>query len=183
MFASDPPARYSTTAIVLHWVIALAVIGQVVLGWWMQEIPKLPVGPRANAFNLHKSIGMTILVLMAIRLAWRASHRPPLLPSMPAWQVRAAHFNHWLLYACLLVQPLTGYIGSAVSGYPVRYFGMVLPAWAAKNDALKDLLSAVHLVTSWVLVCAIVLHVAAALKHHFVDRDGLLRRMWVMRAR
>jgi cytochrome b561 len=183
MSVSDSPARYSTTAIVLHWVIALAVIGQVVLGWSMQEIPKVPVGPRVNAFNLHKSIGMSILVLMAIRLAWRASHRPPVLPPMPAWQVRAAQINHWLLYACLLAQPLTGYLGSAVSGYPVRYFGLLLPTWAAKNETLKDLLSAVHLVTSWILVCAIVLHVGAALKHHFIDRDSLLRRMWLTRAR
>ena len=176
---SDKPGRYTTTAIALHWIVAFAVIAQIMLGWWMQEIPKDPVGPRVNAFNLHKSIGLTILILMTLRLAWRGTHRPPPLPSMPAWQARVAHINHWLLYACLFVQPLTGYIGSAVSGYPVRYFGMLLPAWAAKNEALKDLLSVVHLVDSWILVTAIALHIGAALKHQFIDRDGLLRRMWV----
>ena len=176
-------ARYTTTAIALHWVIAIAVIGQFVLGWWMQEIPKDPVGPRVNAFNLHKSIGMTVLMLMVIRLAWRATHRPPALPPMPAWQARAAHFNHWLLYACLLVQPLSGYVGSVVSGFPVRYFGVLLPAWAAKNVALKDVLSDVHLVSSWILLAAIALHISAALKHQLIDRDGLLRRMWVTHTR
>ncbi|HXX83962.1 MAG TPA: cytochrome b [Casimicrobiaceae bacterium] len=175
-------ARYTTTAIVLHWIIAVAVIGQVAMGWWMQEIPKVPFGPRANAFNLHKSIGMTVLMIMAVRLAWRASHRPPSLPEMPPWQARAARVNHWVLYVCLFVQPLTGYLGSAVSGYPVLYFGLALPAWAPKSIFLKDLLSLVHLVDSCVLAAAIAIHIAAALKHQLVDQDHLLRRMWPWRA-
>jgi cytochrome b561 len=175
---SDRPERYTTTAIALHWIIAVAVLGQIALGWGMQEIPKDPVGPRVNAFNLHKSIGLTILALMALRLIWRATHRPPPLPAMPAWQARAARINHWVLYICLFLQPLSGYVGSAVSGYPVRYFGMLLPAWAAKNIALKDFLSVVHLVNSGILAAAIALHIAAALRHQIVERDGLLWRMW-----
>lgn len=178
MSGSDRPARYSTTAIVLHWIIAAAVLGQIAFGWSMQEIAKEPVGPRVNAFNLHKSIGMTILALMALRLIWRSMHRPPPLPAMPAWQARAARINHWVLYTCLFLQPLSGYLGSAVSGYPVRYFGMLLPAWAAKSIPLKDFLSVVHLVNSCILVTAIAVHIAAALKHQFVDRDRLLLRMW-----
>jgi cytochrome b561 len=178
MSGSDRPERYSTTAIVLHWLIAVAVAAQIAFGWWMLQVPKDPVGPRVNAFNLHKSIGLTLLLLVAIRLAWRATHRPPALPPMPAWQAFAARVNHGLLYACLLVQPLSGYVGSAVSGYPVRYFGMLLPAWAPKNIPLKELLSIVHFASSWILVAAITVHVAAALKHQFVDRDRLLLRMW-----
>jgi cytochrome b561 len=175
---SDRPARYTTTAIALHWIIAAAVLGQIAFGWWMQEIPKDPLGPRVNAYNLHKSIGLTILALMTLRLVWRATHRPPALPAMPAWQARAARINHWVLYTCLFLQPLSGYVGSAVSGYPVRYFGMLLPAWAAKSIPLKDFLSDVHLVNSGILVAAITIHFAAALKHQFVDRNGLLWRMW-----
>ena len=184
MFASetlstaDPGAvRYTRTAIALHWLIAIVVIGQIALGFWMQEIPKQPVGPRVNAFNLHKSIGLTVLMLMVVRLAWRATHAPPPPVAMPAWQERAARLSHWLLYACLFVQPLSGYLGSVFSGYTVRYFGLVLPAWADKNAMLKDVLSDVHAITGWILIGAIALHVAAALKHHFVDRDGLLHRM------
>jgi cytochrome b561 len=154
------------------------VLGMIAFGWLMQAIPKDPVGLRANAFNLHKSIGLTALLLMAIRLAWRATQRPPALPSMPAWQATAARINHGLLYVCLLVQPLSGYIGSAVSGYPVRYFGMLLPGWAPKSIPLKEMLSLVHLASSWILVAAITVHIAAALKHQFVDRDRLLQRMW-----
>jgi cytochrome b561 len=178
---SDRPLRYTTTAIVLHWLIAVAVLGQIALGWAMQGIPKDPVGSRVDAFNLHKSIGLTILALMALRLIWRATHRPPPLPAMPAWQARAAGINHWVLYTCLFLQPLSGYVGSAVSGYPVRYFGMVLPAWAAKSVALKDFLSIAHLVNSSILIAAIAIHIAAALRHHMVEHNGLLRRMWPSR--
>ena len=114
---------------------------------------------------------------MLVRLAWRASHPPPVLLSMPAWQVLAARINHGLLYVCLFVQPLTGYLGSAFSGYPVRYFGVLLPTWAAKNEAWKDLLANAHLANSCILAAAIAIHVLAALKHHFVDRDTVLASM------
>ena len=85
MAASDRASRYPTAVIVLHWATAAAVVGLVVLGWWMQTIPKDPVGPRADAYNLHKSIGLTVLVLMFVRLGWRISHRPPELPPLPLW--------------------------------------------------------------------------------------------------
>jgi cytochrome b561 len=179
---SDRPARYTRTAIALHWLIAALVIGQFAWGWWMQEIPKQPVGPRVDAFNLHKSVGMTIFVLMVLRLLWRAAHPAPPLPAMPSWQAALARATHVLLYAALLIHPLVGYLGSEVSGYPVRYFGMTLPGWAGKHVALKDFLSAVHLATSWLIAALVALHVAGALKHALVDRDGLLARMGLGRA-
>jgi cytochrome b561 len=179
MSASD---RYTKTAIALHWLIAALVIGQFAWGWWMQEIPKQPPGVRADAFNLHKSFGLTLLALMLARLGWRLAHRPPPLPAMPRWQANLAHANHVVLYAALLTMPLAGYLGSVWSGYPVRYFGMVLPAWGAKDIALKDLMSSIHFGASWVLAAAVALHVAAALKHAFVDRDGILARMGIGRA-
>jgi cytochrome b561 len=176
-------SRYTATAAVLHWLIAGLVLGMIVLGWSMQAIPKVPVGPRVNAYNLHKSIGLTVLVLMVLRTAWRATHPVPDLPPMPLWQARTARVVHVLLYVCLFVQPLTGYLGSVFSGYPVKIYGFVLPAWGPRNDALKDAMSVVHLVDSVVLVTAITLHIAGALKHALVDRDRLLRRMWPWGAR
>jgi cytochrome b561 len=167
----------------LHWVVAALVLGMIAFGWLMQAIAKDPVGPRANAFNLHKSIGLTVLLLMLARVAWRATHRAPQLPPMPVWQARTARAVHMLLYVCLFVQPLTGYLGSAYSGYPVKMFGLVLPAWAPKSVAIKDGMSVAHLVNSWVLVAALALHLAGALKHALVDRDGLLGRMWPWAAR
>ena len=175
---SDYATRYTTTAIVLHWLIAAAVIVLIGWGWWMQTIPKLPVGPRVDAFNLHKSIGMTVLLLMLVRISWRARHRPPPLMPMPRWQAQLAQAVHVLLYVCLIVQPLSGYLGSAFSGYPVRFFGVVLPAWAPKHDMLKDAFSVVHLVNSWVLVGALALHVAGTVKHALLERDGSFRRIW-----
>lgn len=178
---SDAAPRYTHTAIALHWLIAVAVIGQFAWGWYMQSIPKQPVGMRADAFNLHKSIGMTIFMLMAVRLAWRVRHPPPALPSMPRWQARAAGVTHVLLYVALFVQPLAGYFGSEWSGYPVRFFGVALPAWAGKDVALKDLMSTIHLANSWVLAALVALHVAGAAKHALLDRDRLLARMGIGR--
>ncbi len=172
-----PSERYTRTAIALHWVIALAVIAQFTWGWWMQGIPKQPPGIRADAFNLHKSVGLTILALMVLRLAWRRYHPAPALPAMPPWQRRAAHINHGVLYLALFVQPLAGYLGSVFSGYPVKLFGMALPMWGWKDVFLKDFFGTVHLVNSWVLAGAVALHVAAALKHALVDRDRTLARM------
>jgi cytochrome b561 len=178
MSGSDSTQRYPTAVIVMHWAIAAAVVGLVVLGWWMQTIPKQPVGPRADAYNLHKSIGLVALLLMAVRLAWRASHRPPELPPLPRWQAHAAVAVHLLLYAVMFIAAFSGYVGSATSGYPVRFFGWVLPSWAGANDTVKDACSVIHLVSNWVLVAAIGAHVAATIYHQWGLRDGLLWRMW-----
>ena len=182
MPGSDPEPRYPLTVIVLHWTIAAAVVGLLALGWWMQTIPKDPVGPRADAYNLHKSIGLTVLLLMVVRLAWRASHRPPQLPPLPVWQARAAHAVHALLYVSLFLAVLSGYLGSAVSGFPVKFFGWVLPAWAGANVGLKEACSVVHLASSWALVAAIGVHVMATFYHQWVLHDGLLWRMGPRRA-
>jgi cytochrome b561 len=179
---SDPTQRYPPTVIVLHWTIAAAMVGLVVLGWWMQMIPKEPVGPRADAYNLHKSVGLATLLLMFARLTWRATHRPPELPPLPLWQARAATAVHALLYAGMFVAALSGYLGSATSGYPVKFFGWVLPVWAGANTAVKDACSIVHLVSNWALVAAIGVHVVATFYHQWALRDGLLWRMWPRRA-
>jgi cytochrome b561 len=175
---SEPADRYTSTAVTLHWLIAILVVGMIAFGWWMQAIPKVPIGPRVSAFNLHKSLGITIFLAMLVRLAWRLTHRPPPLPAIPRWQARAAFANHLLLYVALFLMPLTGFAGSLLSGRPIVYFGQPLPMWFARNDSLSHACQLIHLVTSWVLVFAIAVHVAAALKHHFLDRDRLIARMW-----
>jgi cytochrome b561 len=173
--------RYTTVAIVLHWLIALLVVVQFGLGWGMQEIAKKPPGPRAEAFNLHKSLGLTIFALMALRLAWRARHPAPALPPMPRWQARLAKCTHALLYVALVTMPLAGYGGSEFSGYPVKFFGLTLPGWGIARPDLKELMSAVHFWMSWVLAAAVVTHLAGVAKHIFIDRDNLLGRMGVGR--
>ena len=175
----NPPERYSGVAIALHWIVALLAFGQIALGWWMLELPKSPPGLRAGWFNFHKSIGLTIGMLVLARLAWRLRHpAPPLPPSMPRWQARAARASHFLLYACLVVQPLAGYLGSSFTQYPIKYFGATLPHWGWDSPALKDLFSMIHLGAAIVFMVLIAMHVAAALKHLLVDRDGVFERMW-----
>ena len=177
MRGSDATAgRYTGVAIALHWLVAALVVAQFAWGWWMQEIPKQPVGPRVDAFNLHKSVGMLIFALMVARLGWRLGHPAPALPPLPPWESRLAHAVHVLLYVALFVQPLSGYLGSVFSGYPVRLFGVVVPAWGWKDEAIKELMSRIHLVDSFVLAGLVLLHIAGALKH-VTDGSGILRRM------
>ena len=175
--------RYGRVAMALHWAIALLALFQIGLGWWMIDIPKSPPGLRAGWFNLHKSFGITIGLLMLARLGWRLSHgAPPLPATVPRWQARAARLNHGLLYAALIVQPLVGYLGSSFTRYPIKYFGVTLPNWGWDAPALKELCSNVHFALACLISALIVLHIAAALKHLF-ERDGVFERMWPRRRR
>ena len=172
------PERYDTVAITLHWLIALAMLAEIALGWWMLDIPKLPAGVRAGWFNLHKSIGLTLAFLIAFRLIWRLRHAPPPVPAtLPAWQAATARWAHGLMYVCMLVLPISGYIGSTFSGYPIKWFGLALPGWGWKDDAIKDAMSTLHNGVSWLLVALIAAHLAAALKHLLFDRDEVFARM------
>ena len=173
-------SRYTKTAVVLHWLVAAIVLGQFSWGWLMQQIPKSPPGVRADAFNLHKSIGLCLLALMLFRLGWRLAHRPPSFPPMPRWQACAARTTHAALYVALIAMPVAGYLGSVWSGYPVKWFGLTLPMWGTSIPALKEAMSTVHFVTSWVLLSLVALHVAAAMLHA-VRGDGILARMTIGR--
>lgn len=175
--------RYSRVAIALHWAIALLALFQIGLGWWMIELPKSPPGLRADGFNLHKSIGITIGLLMLARLGWRLGHVPPPLPaSLPRWQARAARLNHGLLYAALILQPLVGYLGSSFTRYPIKYFGLTLPHWGWEAPALKQLCSNLHFALACLISALVALHIAAALKH-LSKRDTVFARIWPRRAR
>jgi cytochrome b561 len=140
----------------------------------------LPLSPRKlELVSYHKWIGVTVLALMCLRLVWRLAHRPPPLPTMPAWQRRAAVGVHWALYALLLAIPVSGWLYSSAAGVPTVYLGLwQLPDLVAKDKALADLLRLAHVALNFALLALVVVHVAAALKHHFVDRDGLIVRMW-----
>lgn len=171
--------RYDALAIALHWSIALLALVQIALGWWMIDIPKTPVGVRAAWFNLHKSIGLTIGLLMLARLGWRLMHSPPELPGwLPRWQARAARTSHALLYAALIAQPLLGYLGSSFTAYPILYFGRTLPHWGWDSPPLKALCSEAHFALACFITALVALHVAAALRH-LVRGDGVFARMWL----
>ena len=173
------PRRYTQTAIALHWIVGLAVLGMIGLGVWMINLPK-GVGPfRAEMYNLHKSIGMTVGLLIFARLAWRVTHAVPPLPVvLPRWQVLASQFTHHALYACIVIQPVTGVLGSLFSPFPIKYFGRTLPFGSWDVPAAKELMGVVHLANATLLTVLILVHLAAVSYHLCIARDAIFRRMW-----
>ncbi len=167
--------RYTRTAVLLHWMIAALLFAEFAHGWWMQEIPKQPPGIRADAFNMHKSFGLLLLALVLFRLGWRLAHRPPVLLPVARWQAFLAKSNHVLLYAMMVAMPLSGYLGSVFSGYPIKWFGLMLPAWGWADPAIKELMSSVHLATSWILLASTSLHVAGTIKHAIAGERVMAR--------
>lgn len=176
--ASHPVGNYTYTAIILHWVMAALIFVMLGLGWYMVD---LPTGPeRSQVFALHKSIGLTIALLLLVRFAWWATHpRPPFPGSVPGWQARLARANFLVLYVLMVMQPLSGYLSSSFSGYKTNYFGIPLPHWGWKDPVLNELLTGVHVVCSRFLVVFIVMHLLGASAHLFLRRDGVFRRMWL----
>lgn len=177
MTQSATAPRYSTTAIALHWILAVLILGQIAFGWYLQTVER-GTPDRTIFVNLHKSFGMLLGLLILWRSWWRLTHRPPPLPgTRPAWEHRAAQLSHWGLYACMLVMPLSGYVASNFSRWGVNFFNVLpLPAWGVESEAVYGFLNATHVVTSYVLVTLIVLHVLGALRH-LLARDGIFERM------
>ncbi len=173
-----PPAatRYTTPAIALHWVLALALFTSFSVGVYMADLPFSP--QRLKLYNWHKWAGVTILLLSALRLGWRLTHRPPADLPAPAWQQRAAHLTHGALYALFFTVPLVGWAYSSAAGFPIVWFGVLpLPDFVSPDKDLAEAIKPWHGALAWTLAALVVLHIAAALKHHLVDRDGLLQRM------
>ncbi len=175
-------SRYSGTAIFLHWLLVLALLAQIGFGWFLEDVPR-GAPARTVYVNLHKSTGILIGLLILVRLYWRLTHRAPALPAaVPAWEQKSSKWSHALLYLCMLVMPLSGYIASNFSQYGVNFFNAVkLAPWGADNVAVYALFNRIHVVTSWLFVALIGLHVLAAL-YHLAARDGLFGRMWPRRA-
>ncbi len=178
--------RYTTPAIALHWVLALAIVVSFSVGLYMHELPFSPF--RLKLYNWHKWAGVTILFLSVLRLVWRVTHRPPALPAsmaaaMPAWQHTAHHATHHLLYALFFIVPLTGWAYSSAAGFPIVWFGVLpLPDFVGADKALAELIKPMHKFSTLALAGLVVLHVAAALKHQLVDKDGLMARMSLRRS-
>ena len=170
------PAQYTRTAVALHWAVAGLVITLLAMGWIMTDMASSPT--KLQVVTWHKWGGITVLALFFVRSVWRLTHPvPPPLP-MARWQQRAAGIMHALLYAMLLVQPLTGWLFSSAAGRQVVYLNLIpLPNLVARNPALGAVFKDIHGNGAALLTAIVGLHALAALKHHFVDRDDTLRRM------
>ncbi len=169
--------RYTRTAISLHWLMAILLIGLFAVGTYMHELPLSPW--KLQVYSWHKWAGVTAFILVLARLAWRFTHRPPPLPlNMPRSTELAAHVGHALLYLLMIIIPLTGWLMSSAKGVQTVYLGMIpLPDLLAKNKELGNLLQDVHAWLNYTLATIVVIHIAAALKHHFIDKDNVLTRM------
>ncbi len=173
------PAAYTRTAIFLHATMAALVLAGFSVGLYMVDLTLSPL--KLQLYSYHKWIGVSVAALLLLRLAWRARHAPPPLPvAMPRWESSAAHASHLLLYVLMICVPVSGWLMSSAKGVTTVYFGLwALPDVLTRNEALGDLLGSLHRILTYTLLCLISLHVAAALKHYFIDRDGVLGRMFM----
>jgi cytochrome b561 len=192
------PSRYTKTAIILHWLIAIFIALMFVLGWYMAELPKEApkqmaydlfdlgvytwqvaeeISPRTFYFNLHKSLGLTVLALIVFRILWRITHTPPAaLSSYKAIEKKVATATHHSLYLLMLAVPVTGLTMAINSKYGVKWFGIDVIA-GLDNKPVRDFFECTHEFVGIVLLVLIGIHLLGALKHKFIDKDDTMSRM------
>lgn len=191
-------SRYTKTAVILHWLIAICIFGMFALGWYMSDLPKEApkqmaydlfdwgiytwqladeASPRTFYFNLHKSLGVTLLALIAIRILWRLTHKPPpMLILYKSWEKKLATGVHHLLYLLMIALPLSGIIMSAYSKYGIKWFGIPFIK-GLDNNSMREFYVEIHEVIGIVILVIISIHIIGALKHKFIDKDDTLKRM------
>jgi cytochrome b561 len=185
--ADTAQSRYTRTAVVLHWLIALLIIVNVVLGLSADSLPDGWVRP---VVDTHKSIGITVLGLALLRVLWRVSHRPPPLPrEFPSWERIGAHVAHFLLYLLMIGLPLSGWLHDSAwkdaATHPMRLFnlfqwpriGYVMSLDPALKETLHSRFGALHTWLGYALYALLAMHVGGALKHQWIDRKSVLKRM------
>ena len=178
--ASSP---YTRTAVAFHWILAILIVANLAFGLYTVNLPLSP--QKLKLFSYHKWVGVTVLLLAAARLIWRANHAAPALPeTMKPWERQAAHAVHIALYVLFFAAPITGWLFSSAAGFQTVYLGVLpIPDLLSKNKELADVLRFMHRWINYTMATVIVLHAATALKHHFVDRDDVLIRMLPFLAR
>lgn len=168
---------YTRTAIGLHWLVAFGLIGAFALGIYMHELPLSP--QKLKLYSWHKWAGVSLFLVILVRLAWRLGHPPPAAPAgMPDWQRKAAEATHLLLYLLMVAVPLSGWLMSSAKGFQTVWFGVLpLPDLLEKNEELGNALQSAHKFLNLTMAGLVIAHLGAALKHHVIDRDDVLARM------
>ncbi|MCO5401744.1 cytochrome b [Ralstonia soli] len=168
---------YSGLQIALHWVSALLLVSLVSLGYYMTSLAKGAPG-KAALVNLHKSLGLTAALVIAWRVIVRTRQpAPPSIPGLHCWETELARITHRLLYMCMVVMPLSGYLGSSFNQYGTRFWGVPLPRWGWVDNALQHLFYTLHGMTAYLLLGLVVLHVAGVIKHQWFDARRCVQRM------
>lgn len=176
MIFRNTERQFGLVAIIFHWLMAVIIIGLLALGLYMTSLPNSL--EKLKLYGWHKEFGLLVLMLAVLRLAWRFSNMTPLLSGLPAWERISARTVHWLFYGFMFAQPITGWLITSAAGVPPSFFGLfVLPGLVAPDKDLRRLFDHMHEWLAYGLIAVIILHVCAALKHHFYDRDEILRRM------
>lgn len=172
----NTPQSYGSVAILFHWTMAILIILLIILGLYMTG---LPVSLRKlKLYGWHKEWGILVLGLVILRVLWRSMNVVPLLSGLPAWEALAARCTHWSFYLLMGVLPISGWIMSSAAGLPVSFFGLfVLPDWVKPDEGLRLYFKQIHVYLAYIMIAFICLHVLAALKHHFINRDDILRRI------
>jgi cytochrome b561 len=195
---ANASTKYTKTAIILHWLIGFGIIFMFFLGWYMGDLPKEApksssydlfdlglytwqlseeVSPRTFYFNLHKSLGISILALIIFRVFWRLTHpAPSLIKTMKVWEKKLASATHHALYLIMVLVPLSGVAMAVYSKYGIKWFGIPL-AEGLGDDAMRDIFKESHEIIGIILLLLLGLHILAVLKHTFVNKDGILKRM------
>lgn len=169
--------RFGIVTIVLHWLMAVLIIVLLALGLYMTRIPISEL--KLKLYGWHKELGFLVLMLVMIRITWRLSNINPSLAALPWWEVLAARAMHWAFYGFMFALPITGWLMTSAAGLPASFFGLfVFPDLVAPNQHLFSLLIEVHRWLAYGLILAFCGHTGAALKHHFIDKDDILRRMF-----
>jgi cytochrome b561 len=173
----NPIDRWGPVSQSLHWLIVVLILVMAYLGLTMTDLPNNP--HKLKVYALHKSIGISILMLVSLRVLWRMyAGAPRTLATMPVWQERIATITHWALYGLLFALPISGWIVNSAAGFPLRWFGLAnLPSIARKDEALKALAVSAHQFLFWMLIALALAHAAAAFYHHLFQQDATLRRM------
>lgn len=170
--------RYTKTAMLMHWLTALLIVSAFVLGLIMTGIPGFSP-TKLKYFSWHKWLGVTVFAVACLRLLWRLFHQPPPETAiMPEWQKKVAEAVHILLYVLIFAVPLSGYVYTLSTGFPVVYLGIFpMPVFMAPDPEMKAVYKTIHYVLTMTMAGLVAAHAAAALKHHFIDRDNVLKRM------
>lgn len=177
MQAQNTTESYGWVMMLVHWFMAILIVGMIILGLYMVS---LPIGRlKLKLYGWHKEWGLFILGLVTFRLIWRWLNQLPTLPvNMPRIEIFAARFVHYLFYILMFLVPLSGWLMSSAAGLPVSFFGLfTMPDLVIANEQSRVFFEDAHELLAYVLLGCIVLHMLAALKHHFINKDDVMRKM------
>lgn len=174
---TNTTSRYGLIAQFLHWSVVVGIVLQYIWAWRIDNTDS--IREQFSLVTTHKSIGMTVLGLVLLRLLWRAFNKPPPYPSsMHTWEINAANFTHALLYLLILLMPLTGWMYTSAAGYGAEFFGLIdIPDFVPTGERLENFMHVAHEAIGWAIPAVVAVHVIAALRHHFVLKDDVLKRM------